>query len=319
MDMNETQMNESQASESQTNESQIKELHVEEKKTGKGMKIFKTILVCMLLLALAFGVQIVVTFICVFVAVFVQIFKAQGDLSGLQMGVLAISQDPQFLTAMTFVSTMSTSVLFALWYGIGMRKKNAKEQRTIDFRQMFQAKYVIMFLLAALVCYFLALNIVSVLNLISPETVDGFTDIMNQSLGGNQILAFITVVFLAPIGEESLFRGLIFNKLKSVFGIVIAIAVQAVLFGLFHFNLIQGIYVLVLGSVCAYAAYRFHSIVPGIIIHAVNNVMGYLVDLLPDSILNNDWIWVLAPLLPLLLLFMVWKLFPVKNALSREA
>lgn len=48
------------------------------------------------------------------------------------------------------------------------------------------------------------------------------------------ILAFVTLVIVAPVVEETLFRGYLYGKLKKFLPIWVAIVITSVLFGLFH-------------------------------------------------------------------------------------
>ncbi len=57
----------------------------------------------------------------------------------------------------------------------------------------------------------------------------GFTDPLTLFLG------FIVAVFIAPIAEELLFRGVIFNRLKIIKGAPFAIFVSSIIFGSLHF------------------------------------------------------------------------------------
>jgi uncharacterized protein len=71
--------------------------------------------------------------------------------------------------------------------------------------------------------------------------VPGFDSNQAQDTGFNQlsqqyeyVLAFITLVIVAPIAEELLFRGYLFGKLKKFFPLWIAILVTSVLFAALH-------------------------------------------------------------------------------------
>jgi membrane protease YdiL (CAAX protease family) len=55
------------------------------------------------------------------------------------------------------------------------------------------------------------------------------------------ILALISIVIIAPIVEEFLFRGTLQTYLKRRFQPKTAIVISALCFGLFHFSLDQGI------------------------------------------------------------------------------
>ena len=51
-------------------------------------------------------------------------------------------------------------------------------------------------------------------------------------------MTFIAVSFLAPIGEELLFRGVVFSYARGALKKKWAILFQAVLFGIYHLNLV---------------------------------------------------------------------------------
>ncbi|MCX6728795.1 MAG: type II CAAX endopeptidase family protein [Candidatus Saccharibacteria bacterium] len=59
----------------------------------------------------------------------------------------------------------------------------------------------------------------------------GFSDVVFQY---QFILAFLSLVIIAPIAEEILFRGYLFGKLKKFVPVWLAILVTSLVFGLFH-------------------------------------------------------------------------------------
>lgn len=100
-----------------------------------------------------------------------------------------------------------------------------------------------------------------------------------------QVLFAIIAIVLAPIGEETLFRGYIFNGLRQGGGngrLVLAYGVSAALFSAVHLlNVTQGqvaliVPIFVLGLVLAAAMHLTGSIIPGIIAHAFNNSLGII-------------------------------------------
>ena len=98
------------------------------------------------------------------------------------------------------------------------------------------------------------------------------------------VTAALTVVIIAPIGEELIFRGIIFRLLEKNLPVVAAIIIQAVLFGIYHMNIMQGLYVLPLALALGYTAYRTKSVYPCILMHMVNNFMPSLLAVLPESV-----------------------------------
>lgn len=88
---------------------------------------------------------------------------------------------------------------------------------------------------------------------------------------------FLYASIAAPIVEEILFRGFIQRSLLP-FGKKFAVFASALLFGMFHGNLIQTPYAFLVGLVLGYVAAEY-NIWWAILLHMVNNMV--LADLLP--------------------------------------
>jgi hypothetical protein len=81
------------------------------------------------------------------------------------------------------------------------------------------------------------------------------------------------LVVLAPIVEELLFRGLLYRYLRGRTGIVLAVALSALVFAVLHVVIPP---LLVMGIVLAILTERTGSLLPGIVLHATNNAMVVL-------------------------------------------
>ncbi len=78
--------------------------------------------------------------------------------------------------------------------------------------------------------------------------------------------------------EELIFRGLIQKYLERA-GMrwILANVVQAVLFGVFHQNLVQGIYAALLGFALGFVAHRYNTLTASMLMHMFYNLMGTLI------------------------------------------
>lgn len=105
---------------------------------------------------------------------------------------------------------------------------------------------------------------------------------------------FLYAGIMAPIAEEILFRGLILRSLMPC-GKKFAILTSAILFGVFHGNLVQSPFAFVLGLILGYAAAEY-SILWAMVLHMFNNMfisdtLGRLFSLLPGN-LGDTVFWV---------------------------
>jgi len=85
------------------------------------------------------------------------------------------------------------------------------------------------------------------------------------------IWLFALGAVVAPIVEEFLFRGLLYPLLRGRLRVVVAVATSAFLFAFLHFypTLIPAL--LTMGVVLAVLTERYDSILPSIVVHALNN------------------------------------------------
>ena len=87
-------------------------------------------------------------------------------------------------------------------------------------------------------------------------------------------------VVAAPLFEELVFRGLLQRSLTGRYGAPTAIVVQGIVFGLYHLrldagadNLVNVVYIGVWGMVVGFAAHRWRRLGPGMVAHALTNML----------------------------------------------
>lgn len=109
-----------------------------------------------------------------------------------------------------------------------------------------------------------------------PSWLEEYEELM-ESAGISTDMTSIMIIYaiiLGPVCEELLFRGLTFFAAKKVMPVYYAILIQAIMFGAFHMNKIQGIYAFVLGLGLGYIMYLYDSLLITIIIHILFNFIG---------------------------------------------
>lgn len=102
----------------------------------------------------------------------------------------------------------------------------------------------------------------------------GFNNIV---LPYEYILAFITLVIVAPIAEEVLFRGYLYGALRKVVPIWLAIGVVSLLFGIIHGSWNVGIDTFALSIVLCSLRELSGSIYPSILLHMIKNALAFYV------------------------------------------
>ncbi len=98
------------------------------------------------------------------------------------------------------------------------------------------------------------------------------------------IISIFSVIIVAPIYEEIIFRGVLLRGMAKKINPNIAIVVSALLFAIVHMNIPQGINAFFLGLVVGFIYLRSGSIYLSIFAHLVNNLLALSVTSLFSSI-----------------------------------
>ena len=128
-------------------------------------------------------------------------------------------------------------------------------------------------------------------------TVTGFAErfsnnrILEIYSGIHPAVRFFAVVIVAPIVEEICYRGVMMNRLLASVRPVVAIVVQAAIFGLMHLNLVTSFLAFIFGIASGILYLRFRELWLCVVAHMAFNITGDIVGLLPERVLNNTRLW----------------------------
>lgn len=106
---------------------------------------------------------------------------------------------------------------------------------------------------------------------------------------GNLILALVLTGFVAPLAEEMLFRGIIFNSFKRSLPALPAALISSAFFGVYHGNSVQGFYGFFLALLFIYAYEYYGDFKVPVVLHVVHNLVSYLLTVeygIPKELMN---------------------------------
>lgn len=92
---------------------------------------------------------------------------------------------------------------------------------------------------------------------------------------GRGAWACVTALISAPVLEELLCRGLVFEMLHKRWGVKMSILISSLFFGLMHLDWATAVVAIVAGVIFGILYVRTSSLFTTIIIHAINNAMAF--------------------------------------------
>lgn len=160
----------------------------------------------------------------------------------------------------------------------GLRKQTPKQTLKDFGYNLISAKSIFICIAVGFLCYFLNLFVASFFSSIIHFC--GYEDIPSYSYStsgnysfGSFVFQVLIVAVLPAICEETTHRGLLLKGFSSL-GIVKSVILSSILFGLMHMSILQFFYATILGFIIALSVVVSRSIVPGMIIHFMNNFLS---------------------------------------------
>jgi len=136
---------------------------------------------------------------------------------------------------------------------------------------------------------------------------DAFKKIFLELGKMNGPVSFLTMVIIAPILEELIFRGFILDGLLKRYSPLKSILVSSLIFGLAHFNPWQFVTGFLGGIFIGWVYLHTRSISVAIIMHASNNLLGFVLGSFMDNevLMNATTIEIYGGLINLILAIIV--------------
>lgn len=234
----------------------------------------KSFFVSLLYMLIGFAVQMVVAIIGGSIVSVIYLSKqdlSKVDIGGVEQLTPVTNEIMKSMNYILLVSSIVTVLTFMLIYKIRKQKLWSE----IQVKSTKPINYGVALILGVSVWLF-NMGFVSVLSMTG--LFQSSFDAMEQSLSfvgdSNVFVSILVIGIVAPFTEELMFRGAIFKTLSKSMPITAVIILQGVLFGVYHMNLVQGMYATLLGILFGYVTYKTKSLWPAIIMHMVNNTVS---------------------------------------------
>ncbi len=206
--------------------------------------------------------------------------EALMDSNRLYMEVMnMMTQD--MLYFISVASVLICGIVFYFWY-----HHEVRGEQKVDPRTVFHRSNLLYFLILGIGCQFFFSGAMNIIQPMFPKVFDEYGKTMEGLLGSNLYLMLLYTLLIAPIAEELIFRGVTLYRAGKVLPFLGANLLQAMFFGIYHRNIIQGIYAFVMGYLLGLVYRRYRTIYATILLHILVNASVFFVVLFPAATLS---------------------------------
>lgn len=228
----------------------------------------------------ALGIQVVVIgIISVIYSIFISIkigveMRLEGDLDNSEIASVVNAQMEQPSEARYLISVMAIlacGIVFIFWY-----RKLRRGAARVVLGSVFKKNNIMLLIVLGIGSQFFISGVIRLIQPIFDKIFSEYAETMEGLMSGSPYVVLLLTIIIAPITEELIFRGVMFLKLRREVPLFAANIIQAVIFGIYHMNIVQGIYAFVLGLVLGYVAIKFKTIMAPIVLHMIVNASAFL-------------------------------------------
>jgi len=229
-------------------------------------------------------INVIMGMIMTLVAGLYKLYRGEINTDELADYLAGIAVNQEFLSVVVFAIGILCILVFGIWFFLLYGRKS----KIRIYEALSMKNLILLLLLGIVIQIMLSFSLTLILPFFKDATMK-YEETMSMLFSDNWLMVIYTVI-LAPFGEEMIFRGLTFGYAKKVMPIMAANIVQAALFGIYHLNLIQGIYAFVMGLIFGYIMIKLQSIWAVVILHIVVNLSGLIMnELLTNSTSIMTW------------------------------
>lgn len=224
---------------------------------------------------LMLALEVVVMFATMFIRTIVAVVSGEVSFDNVAAYVNALSGRSDFLILYILIFQSFAAIAFGLFYVFSINGKHVSNPfKTFSLKSV--PALIMLFSGVEIMISCLLLTLYEII----PNIMQGYSDMMSQSgLTDMTVLSTVATIIIAPVAEEFVFRGITMKlacRMTKKFWV--ANTIQALIFGLAHLNLVQGIYAFALGLILGYVVKKYDSLLASMIGHCVFNFAGtYLV------------------------------------------
>lgn len=226
----------------------------------------------------AVAIQFIASFFMMGVAAFFFLFS--GKSHGLLAEFNTLLSNTQFNACLMIIYTIICILLFGTFY-----YSNLGGCYLPKISRTFHPLQILGIVLLVPGAQFVCGLLTTVVSAIVPSWLEQYENLLDQSGLNDEVglLLFLYSVILGPICEELIFRGVTLRLARKALPFWFANLFQAVLFGIYHMNWIQGIYAFAFGILLGYVCEKGGNIYDSILLHMLFNLWGTVVAPLLDT------------------------------------
>lgn len=207
-----------------------------------------------------------------------KIQNSEGTLDYEAAVTAAMSQD--ILYMISVIGVIVCGIVFFVWY-----QKEIRGEARRSIGSLLNDKSMAFLLFLGIGCQLFFTGIMSAAMQYFSKLFNDYADKVDWLTSGNKIMVLLLMIIIAPIVEELVFRGVILHQAKEGMPFVAANLLQALLFGVYHQNIIQGMYAAMIGFVLGLVYQKFKTIIASILLHMIINASSFIVVLFPDNVI----------------------------------